>query len=79
MREGVGDANDLSLNGSLMNSANKEAIELAKLSKKPVVTILTAGRPRLVNEELKDWDAFVMAWLYGSEANGITDVLYGDV
>ncbi len=77
--EGVGDANDLSLNGSLMNSANKEAIELAKLSKKPVVTILTAGRPRLVNEELKDWDAFVMAWLYGSEANGITDVLYGDV
>jgi hypothetical protein len=30
----------------LMNSANKEAIELAKLSKKPVVTILTAGRPR---------------------------------
>jgi len=77
--EGVGDANDLSLNGSLMNSANKEAIELAKLSKKPVVTILTAGRPRLVNEELRDWDAFVMAWLYGSEANGITDVLYGDV
>lgn len=77
--EGVGDANDLSLNGSLMNSANKQAIELAKLSKKPVVTILTAGRPRLVNEELKDWDAFVMAWLYGSEANGITDVLYGDV
>jgi beta-glucosidase len=77
--EGVGDATDLSLSGSMMNSANKDAIELAKLSKKPVVTILTAGRPRLVNEELKDWDAFVMAWLYGSEAKGITDVLYGDV
>lgn len=76
--EGVGDATDLSLSGSMMNSANKDAIELAKLSKKPVVTILTAGRPRLVNEELKDWDAFVMAWLYGSEAEGITDVLYGD-
>jgi hypothetical protein len=24
----------------------------------------------MVNEELKDWDAFVMAWLYGSEAAG---------
>jgi beta-glucosidase len=77
--EGAGDASDLSLSGSMMSSANKEAIEFAKLSKKPVVTILTAGRPRLVNEELKDWDAFVMAWLYGTEAKGITDVLYGDV
>ncbi|MBS3991452.1 MAG: glycoside hydrolase family 3 protein [Erysipelothrix sp.] len=77
--EGFGDANDLSLNGSLMATGNKEAINIAKLSKKPVVTILTAGRPRLIHEELKDWDAMVMAWLYGSEAAGITDVLYGDV
>lgn len=77
--EGVGDASDLSLTGSLMHPGNKEAIDFASTSKKPVVTILTAGRPRLVNDELKDWDAFVMAWLYGSEASGITDVLYGDL
>ncbi len=77
--EGVGDATDLALNGSQMSDANKDALMLAKSSKKPVVTILTAGRPRVVTDELKDWDAFVMAWLYGSEAKGITDVLYGDL
>jgi beta-glucosidase len=77
--EGVGDANDLSLTGSTIHLGNKEAIDFARTSKKPVVTILTAGRPRLINDELKDWDAFVMAWLYGSEALGITDVLFGDL
>ena len=77
--EGFGDASDLSLGGSLMAPGNQEAIDFAKSSRKPVVTILTAGRPRLVHEELKDWDAMVMAWLYGSEAAGITDVLYGDI
>jgi beta-glucosidase len=77
--EGFGDASDLSLSGSLMASGNQEAIDFAKSVRKPVVTILTAGRPRLIHEELKDWDAMVMAWLYGSEAAGITDVLYGDV
>ena len=77
--EGFGDASDLSLGGSLMAPGNQEAIDFAKSVRKPVVTILTAGRPRLVHEELKDWDAMVMAWLYGSEAAGITDVLYGDI
>jgi beta-glucosidase len=77
--EGVGDASDLSLTGSTMHPGNKEAIDFVSTLKKPVITILTAGRPRLINDELKDWDAFVMAWLYGSEAKGITDVLYGDV
>ena len=77
--EGFGDASDLSLGGSLMAPGNQEAIDFAKSSRKPVVTILTAGRPRLVHEELKNWDAMVMAWLYGSEAAGITDVLYGDI
>jgi beta-glucosidase len=77
--EGVGDADDLSLSGSMMHPDNQAAIDFARLSNKPVVTILTAGRPRLIHEELKDWDAFVMAWLYGSEGAGITDVLYGDL
>lgn len=77
--EGVGDATDLALNGSQMSDANKDALMLAKSSKKPVVTILTSGRPRVITDELEDWDAFVMAWLYGSQAEGITDVLYGDL
>ena len=76
--EGVGDAQDLTLSGHMMHPDNQAAIEFVKSINKPVITILTSGRPRVITEELKDWDAFVMAWLYGSEAQGITDVLYGD-
>jgi beta-glucosidase len=52
---------------------------MAKASKKPVVTLLLSGRPLLVNDNLDDWDAFVASWLFGPEAQGVTDVLYGDV
>lgn len=76
--EGVGDARDLSLSGHMMHPDNQAAIDFAKSINKPVITILTSGRPRVITNELNDWDAFVMAWLYGSEAQGITDVLYGD-
>lgn len=76
--EGEGDAVDLKLDGDFMHPDNTKAIEFAKNSNKPVITILSAGRPRIITSELEDWDAFVMAWLYGTEAQGITEVLYGD-
>jgi beta-glucosidase len=44
----------------------------------PIVTVLVAGRPLHVNKELNRSDAFVMAWLPGSEGAGIADVLFGD-
>jgi len=77
--EGEGDAVNLNLDGDFMHPENAKAIEFAKKTNKPVVTILTAGRPRIITSDLEDWDAFVMAWLYGTEAQGITDVLYGDM
>jgi beta-glucosidase len=43
-----------------------------------VVTVLVSGRPLLVNEELKRSDAFVAAWLPGSEGQGVAEVLFGD-
>jgi beta-glucosidase len=43
-----------------------------------VVTVLVSGRPLLVNEELERSDAFVAAWLPGSEGQGIAEVLFGD-
>jgi beta-glucosidase len=43
----------------------------------PVVTILVSGRPLIVNEELEASDAFVAAWLPGSEGGGVSDVLFG--
>jgi beta-glucosidase len=44
----------------------------------PVVTVLLSGRPVVANAELEASAAFVAAWLPGSEAQGITDLLFGD-
>lgn len=56
-----------------------ETITKVKNTGLPVVVILISGRPLLVNYEIELSDAFVAAWLPGSEAQGITDVLFGDV
>ncbi|WP_235565891.1 MULTISPECIES: exo 1,3/1,4-beta-D-glucan glucohydrolase [unclassified Lysobacter] len=41
----------------------------------PVVTVFLSGRPLWVNREINASDAFVAAWLPGSEGGGIADVL----
>ena len=53
-------------------------IAKAKAAGKPVVTILYSGRPLEVQSALDNSDAFVAAWLPGTEGLGITDVLFGD-
>lgn len=42
----------------------------------PVASIFLSGRPRLVNKELNASDAFVAAWLPGSEGAGVSDVIF---
>jgi beta-glucosidase len=44
----------------------------------PVVSVFLSGRPLWVNPELNASDAFVAAWLPGSEGAGVADVLVGD-
>ena len=44
----------------------------------PVVTIFFSGRPAYVNKELNRSDAFVAAFLPGSEAGSIADLLFRD-
>jgi beta-glucosidase len=41
------------------------------------VAIFLSGRPMWVNSHLNASDAFVAAWLPGSEGGGVADVLYG--
>lgn len=43
----------------------------------PVVTVFVTGRPRPVSSLLKNSNAFVVAWLPGSEGAGVADVLAG--
>ncbi|AKM08200.1 Glucan 1,4-beta-glucosidase [Pelagerythrobacter marensis] len=42
----------------------------------PVVAVMITGRPLYVNEALNVADAFVTAWLPGSEGGGVADVMF---
>jgi beta-glucosidase len=44
----------------------------------PVVSVFLSGRPLWVNPHLNASDAFVAAWLPGTEGTGVADVLVGD-
>ncbi|WP_209332431.1 glycoside hydrolase family 3 protein [Lunatimonas salinarum] len=42
------------------------------------VVVLISGRPLLVTDQIKQCDAFVVAWLPGSEGDGLAEVLFGE-
>ena len=42
----------------------------------PVVGIFVSGRPMIINEEIENSEAFVAAWLPGSEGSGVAEVLF---
>lgn len=77
--EWQGDTDSLALDANTSLSDNVKAVEKVTEYGKPVVTVLIAGRPLLVDDYLSDWDALVMAWLPGTEGSGMTDVLFGDL
>ena len=53
------------------------AVENMKSARIPVVVVLFSGRPMIVGETLEKADAFVAAWLPGTEGDGVADVLFG--
>jgi beta-glucosidase len=71
--EGNGDNADLAL-----DKADIEAVENVKKAGIPVVVILVSGRPLIINDVLEKVDAFIAAWLPGTEGQGVADVLFGD-
>jgi beta-glucosidase len=71
--EGPGDRSDLSL-----SQAHKDLITKCANSGKKVVCLLFSGRPMIITDVLPKCNAFVAAWLPGTEGLGISDVLFGD-
>ncbi|ERN12809.1 hypothetical protein AMTR_s01723p00004890 [Amborella trichopoda] len=47
-------------------------------SRVPTLLILISGRPLIVEPLLESVEAFVAAWLPGSEGGGVADVIFGD-
>lgn len=45
----------------------------------PVVSVFISGRPMWVNPELNASDAFVAAWLPGTEGDGVAQVLFTEI
>ena len=71
--EGFGDRDDLALAAEDLTAINN-----MKQAGIPVVVVLFSGRPMIINDALGHCDAFVAAWLPGTEGQGVTDVLFGD-
>ncbi|MCJ8274997.1 MAG: glycoside hydrolase family 3 protein, partial [Psychrosphaera sp.] len=72
--EGNGDLDNLEY-----QRGNKKDLALLKKLKAQgikVVSVFISGRPMWVNAELNASDAFVAAWLPGSEGQGVADVLF---
>ncbi|GAB5348365.1 glycoside hydrolase family 3 protein [Alteriqipengyuania sp. 357] len=68
-----GDRDTLALDADL--TGPYATMERLKAQGIPVIALMITGRPLYVNEALNDADAFVVAWLPGSEGGGIADVL----
>lgn len=68
-----GDRADLSLPKS-----DVDLVKKAKAAGAPVTTILLSGRPMIIGEALDSSNAFIAAWLPGTEGQGVADVLFGD-
>ncbi|MDX2163457.1 MAG: glycoside hydrolase family 3 N-terminal domain-containing protein [bacterium] len=71
--EWEGDDADLRLDGMELRMLRRMRERSERL-----VVILLSGRPLIVGEALTLADAFVAAWLPGSEGGGVADVLFGD-
>lgn len=54
-----------------------ELLAEARASGKPVVAVILSGRPVLITDHLDKADAWVAAWLPGTEGDGVAEVLFG--
>lgn len=53
-------------------------VDKMKQTGMPLLIVLISGRPVIIDKVIDKADAFVAAWLPGTEGRGVTDVLFGD-
>jgi beta-glucosidase len=73
---GAAGANVAGSAGAALEHPNLQLVQRLRHSGIPVVAVFLAGRPRGITPQLQASNAFVVAWLPGSEGSGIADVLF---
>ncbi|HJT30276.1 MAG TPA: glycoside hydrolase family 3 N-terminal domain-containing protein [Pyrinomonadaceae bacterium] len=71
--EWMGDRQSLEL-----SEEDVAVVEKMKQAGMPLLVVLISGRPLIIDKIIDKADAFVAAWLPGTEGRGVTDVLFGD-
>jgi beta-glucosidase len=71
--EGKGDSADLELSAADVSAITRMRAQVDRL-----VVVIISGRPLVITGQLSMADAWVAAWLPGSEGGGVADVLFGD-
>jgi beta-glucosidase len=72
--EGQGDSDNL-----VLNQIDVDLITRVSERSQKVVVIIISGRPLVIADYLDMADAWVAAWLPGTEGQGIADVIFGDL
>ncbi|HMJ35150.1 MAG TPA: exo 1,3/1,4-beta-D-glucan glucohydrolase [Baekduia sp.] len=73
--EGNGDLGKRSLENAVLHPEDLAVLDRVSGKGAPVATVFLSGRPLYVNKELNRSDAFVAAWLPGTEGEGVADLL----
>lgn len=76
--EFFGDVTDSSDCQLTLSPAQKDLVQRYAGKGPKLIVVLISGRPMVVSEELEYSDAFVAAWLPGSEASAMAEVLFGN-
>lgn len=71
--EFMGDSDNL-----VLDQEDIDTINNIKATGTPMVVVLVSGRPLIIGDVLEASDAFIAAWLPGTEGQGVADVLLGD-
>jgi beta-glucosidase len=72
--EGKGDATNLDL---ASRTPDVPALQAARAAGLPVIAVILSGRPLIIEPYLELADAWIAAWLPGTEADALADVLFG--
>jgi len=61
-----------------LSAEDQRMLDAVKATGVPTVVVMVSGRPLMIADRINDWQAFVAAWLPGTEGEGLADVLFGD-